>query len=325
MVFTPTGPKKPTAPAPSLTSFALVELSVLRDTTELIYGVNNYPQLCTGLCRAITESQALPSALAAMDPLSKLDVGFKDESDFGRIADQRALFKAFLSVEGLERKLPKPFPPGFRKFLTLMRGVLKICRARQAVLEKEKAAEEAAARCAAQRQVTDIDLMEDVEMGMAPASRSIKRKPNFAAQDPPVTKKLKVTPSLPNYSPGSTGALELMERVDATLVSRGNGKLSALDLEDFAETIDEYSTFELFKLDLNMQVIKMLLKRRSAVDRALHSKDIDQTGIAFNDLQVSLKGKEKEEDSIAVDNEEIEIAGPSSKVDEITAAIEGAI
>ncbi|KAG6851425.1 hypothetical protein C0991_009273 [Blastosporella zonata] len=145
-----------------------------------------------------------------------------------------------------------------------------------------------------------------------------------AQEDAPLAKKLKYSPTLATYVPGSTNVIDFGNQVDSLLKARPTPSMS--ELKDIKQSIASALTVEYFKLDMAHQTLQMLLERQDAVNSALLLQDVAKTGVKLQNLQVSGAEKGKVTEAITDDSDKVAVSSTSSKViDDVAIAIEETI
>ncbi|KNZ78486.1 hypothetical protein J132_00666 [Termitomyces sp. J132] len=113
-------------------------------------------------------------------------------------------------------------------------------------------------------------------------------------------KKVKITPSVANYKPGSKTTLLLLGQINALLeahpVVNSHSSAPLEDLKKQCDTVELAVEQQLHLLDTTLQTYKLIVARLSRLDKALSPIDVDLAGLLLTALNISFESAPKDSD-----------------------------
>ncbi|KAG6875094.1 hypothetical protein C0992_005215 [Termitomyces sp. T32_za158] len=293
--------------------------AVKRDGQQAIIAILHHPtfaQAAKGFCETACLFPGTPTDRARY--LGLIGWRFSDQTDFPRIADQKAATNDSLKVKA---------------FFTFTDAIVTIEMNRRDARRKE-----------AEARAKEKDI---VMLGLS-SSPATKRKANVSSANKlnviswhldtlmlmlvfphtnpdskPKPKKVKVTPSVAGYKMGSELALLLLGQVNATFESvsltDGNETTPRDELQKHREAVELAAQQHLHFLDTSLQTYKLIVACLSCLDKALSSSDVDHTGSLLDTLNVLFESTHEDSNAEFVDPPE---DASDSTMPEVHAAME---
>ncbi|KAG5331507.1 hypothetical protein C0989_008040 [Termitomyces sp. Mn162] len=264
--------------------YGMLQHAIKQDAHQVILAILQHPlfaQAVIGLCNTAAAFSSTPADCTRY--LGSIGWSFTNQADFPLLANQKGLYDTLsATLDILDRKAATD-SAAVNSFFVFANAIIKT-KNNCCELQCQR---EAAAKQHHERKDCNIKML-----GLS-STHSSKQKANSKLDGKSKPKKVKITPSVTNYKPGSKTTLLLLGQINALLeahpVINGHSLAPLEDLKKQHDVVELAAEQQLHLLDMTLKTYKLIVARLSHLDKALSPIDIDLASSLLTTLNVSFK------------------------------------
>ncbi|KNZ78289.1 hypothetical protein J132_01068 [Termitomyces sp. J132] len=261
--------------------YGMLQHAVKRDAHQVILAVLQHPlfaQAVIGLCNTAAAFSSTPADCTRY--LGSIGWTFADQANFPLLADQKD-------------------STAVNSFFVFADAIIKTANNHHELQCQCKAA----VKQCHEREDHDIKMLAshlDLLTHCFNTLNLFLSSPQFELDSKSKPKKVKITPFVANYKPGSKTALLPLGQIDALLeahpVINGHSLAPLEDLKKQRDMVELAAEQQLHLLDMTLQTYKLIVACLSHLDKALSPINVDLASSLLTALNISFKSAPKDSD-----------------------------